>query len=152
MKAGLISLFAVNQVLKYCFDPRVAHWNACKRIIEYYDIFQKPRTLKFIIRLWALTRLRIWMTCRYLLPTLHRIGQGMLIWIVSLMSMRTLPIGSGDSGAEYNGWGTHDGSNSHAESFLATILSWGNGAPRSYTYCTMWSQKGVYKLRWSSWE
>ena len=28
-------LFAVNQVAKYCCDPRVAHWNACKRILRY---------------------------------------------------------------------------------------------------------------------
>ena len=27
--------FAVNQVAKYCCDPRVAHWNACKRILRY---------------------------------------------------------------------------------------------------------------------
>ena len=27
--------FAVNQVAKYCCDPRGAHWNACKRILRY---------------------------------------------------------------------------------------------------------------------
>ena len=25
--------FAVNQVAKYCCDPRTAHWKACKRIL-----------------------------------------------------------------------------------------------------------------------
>ena len=27
--------FAVNQVAKYCCDPRTAHWNACERILRY---------------------------------------------------------------------------------------------------------------------
>ena len=27
--------FAVNQVAKDCCDPRVALWNACKRILRY---------------------------------------------------------------------------------------------------------------------
>ena len=26
---------AVNQVARNCCDPRVAHWNACKRILRY---------------------------------------------------------------------------------------------------------------------
>ena len=32
--------FAVNQVAKYCCDPRVAHWNACKRILRYLSTTQ----------------------------------------------------------------------------------------------------------------
>ena len=27
--------FDVNEVAKYCRDPRVAYWNACKRILWY---------------------------------------------------------------------------------------------------------------------
>ena len=27
--------FAVNPVAKYCCDPRITHWNACKRILRY---------------------------------------------------------------------------------------------------------------------
>ena len=26
--------FAINQVAKFCCDPRIAHWNACKRILR----------------------------------------------------------------------------------------------------------------------
>ena len=32
--------FAVNQVGKYCCDPRNAHWNACKRILRYLSSTQ----------------------------------------------------------------------------------------------------------------
>ena len=32
--------FAVNQMAKYCCDPRIAHWNARKRILRYLTSIQ----------------------------------------------------------------------------------------------------------------
>jgi hypothetical protein len=44
--------YAVTQVAKYGTDPRVAHWNACKRILRYLSVtrdygihYHKPNTL-----------------------------------------------------------------------------------------------------------
>ena len=59
--------FAVNQVAKYCCEPRNAHGNACKRIIRYsYATCLRLWTMLFFIRLWILASSpRTWQTCQY---------------------------------------------------------------------------------------